>query len=60
MASRRAKRTKSFGIRRKSVAGMATDLTLNYANFAPVNVWNFAPYSVLCYTNFSSLKCFEQ
>ncbi len=26
----------------KSVAGMATDLTLNYANFAPLNVWNFA------------------
>ncbi len=49
----------------KSVAGMATDLTLNYANFAPLNVWNFAyicfPYmSVLCYANFWSLKCFEQ
>ncbi len=26
----------------KSVAGMATDLTLNYANFAPLNVWNYA------------------
>ncbi len=28
----------------KSVAGMATDLTLNYMypNFAPLNVWNFA------------------
>ncbi len=25
----------------KSVPGMATNLTLNYANFAPVNVWNF-------------------
>ncbi len=30
----------------KSVAGMATDLKLNYANFAPVNVWNFAPLYV--------------
>ncbi len=30
----------------KSVAGMATDLTLNYANFAPLNVWNFAPLHV--------------
>ncbi len=30
----------------KSVAGMASDLTLNYANFAPVNVWNFAPLHV--------------
>ena len=29
-----------------SIAGMATDLTLNYANFAPVNVWNFAPLHV--------------
>ncbi len=36
---------------------MATDLTLKFANFAPVNVWNFAP--VLCYTNFCSLKYFE-
>ncbi len=26
----------------KSVAGMATDLTINYAKFAPLNVWNFA------------------
>ena len=25
----------------KSVAGMATDLTINYAKFAPFNVWNF-------------------
>ncbi len=23
---------------------MATDLTINYAKFAPLNVWNFAPY----------------
>ncbi len=30
----------------KSVAGMATDLTLNYANFAPINVRNFAPLNV--------------
>ncbi len=30
----------------KSVAGKATDLTLNYANFAPLNVWNFAPLHV--------------
>ncbi len=37
----------------KSVAAMATDLTLCYANFAPVNawnapvnVWNFAPLHV--------------
>ncbi len=30
----------------KSVAGMATDLTLNHANFAPVNVGNFAPLHV--------------
>ncbi len=25
---------------------MATDLTLNYANFAPLNVWNLAPLHV--------------
>ncbi len=30
----------------KSVAGMATDLTLNYSNFAPLNDWNFAPLHV--------------
>ncbi len=30
----------------KTVAGMATDLTLNYVNFAPLNVWNFAPLHV--------------
>ena len=30
----------------KSVAGMATDLTLNYANFATLNVWNFTPLHV--------------
>ncbi len=30
----------------KSVAGMATDLTLNYSNFAPLNVWSFAPLDV--------------
>ncbi len=30
----------------KSVAGMATNLTLNYANFAPFIVWNFAPLHV--------------
>ncbi len=29
-----------------NIAGMATDLTLNYVNFAPVNVWNFAPLHV--------------
>ncbi len=25
----------------KSVAGMATDLTINYAKFVPLNGWNF-------------------
>ena len=46
----------------KPVAGVATDLTLNYSNFAPVNVWNFAPLHVyiLCYAKFCPLKCFEQ
>ncbi len=29
-----------------SVAGMATDLTINYAKFTPLNVWNFAPLHV--------------
>ncbi len=37
----------------KSVADMATDLTINYAKFVPLNVWIFAPYmSSLCYANF--------
>ncbi len=44
----------------KSVAGMATDLALNYANFAPLNVTLLPYMSVLCYANFCSLKCFEQ
>ncbi len=26
----------------KAVASMATDLTLNYANVAPLNLWHFA------------------
>ncbi len=30
----------------KSVAGMATNLTLNYANFVPLNIWDFAPLHV--------------
>ncbi len=30
----------------KSVAGKATDLTINYANFAPLNVFNLLPYNV--------------
>ncbi len=30
----------------KSVAGTATDLTINYAKFAPLNAWNFAPLHV--------------
>ncbi len=30
----------------KSVAGMATDLTINYSKFTPLNVWNFAPLHV--------------
>ncbi len=30
----------------KSAAGMATGLTMNYAKFAPLNVWNFAPLHV--------------
>ena len=33
----------------KSVAGMDTHLTLNYANFAPLNVWDFAPLHVWVY-----------
>ncbi len=28
---------------------MATDLTLNYANFAPLNVWIFAPLHAMYY-----------
>ncbi len=41
----------------KSVAGMATDLTLNYANFAPLNVWTFAPLlSLLCSLTFDLLN----
>ena len=37
----------------KSVAGMTTDLTLNYANFAPLNVGTLPPYMpLLCYANF--------
>ncbi len=37
---------------------MATDLTINYAKFAPLlNVWTFAPYmSLLCYANFDPLN----
>ena len=30
----------------KSVAGIATDLTLLYANVSPVNVYNFVPVHV--------------
>ncbi len=30
----------------KSVAAVAPDLTTNYANFSPLNVWNFAPLHV--------------
>ena len=30
----------------KSVPGVATDLTISYAKFAPLNVWNFAPLHV--------------
>ncbi len=30
----------------KPVAGIATELTINYAKFAPLNVWNFAPLPV--------------
>ncbi len=41
----------------KSVAGMAIGLTINYAKFAPLNVWNFAPYmSLWCYANFDPLN----
>ncbi len=29
-----------------TLAGMATDLTVNYAKFTPLNVWNFAPLHV--------------
>ncbi len=38
----------------KSVAGMATDLTINYAKFVALNVWNFAP--LLCYANLDPLN----
>ncbi len=33
---------------------MATDLKLNYANFAPLNVWNFAPLYVCIYATLAS------
>ena len=45
----------------KSVAGMATELTINYANFAPLNVLTFAPLHVfIMLRKLCSLKCFEQ
>ncbi len=33
---------------------MVTDLALNYANFAHLNVWNFAPLHV-CITKYATL-----
>ena len=36
-----------FIVKSVHVAGVATELTLNYANFASVNVWNFAPLHVM-------------
>ena len=45
----------------KSVAGIATDLSLNYAKFAPLNVWNFAALRVfIMLRKLCSLKYFEQ
>ncbi len=37
---------------------MATDLAINYAKFAPLNVWNIAPLHVfvLGYANFDPLN----
>ncbi len=41
----------------KPVAGMATDLTINYAKFAPLIIWKFAPlHYLLCYANFDPLN----
>ncbi len=45
----------------KSVAGMATDLTIKYANFAILNIRNITPFhGSIMLRQLCSLKCFEQ